>query len=252
MASVQANSQYGHPMAQTRPGHARLPSIQNILSTPGGDSGERARDAALTSFAHDPFYPAARHPQADHVSRHLQPHQQSIISPASLATPTESLSTLMQQPPSAVGSRPSAVDERSNTYPRSTPAAGNYVRPRPPSPYSAQGHPNYHTSPASSDYRSTNSNAMPSRSDSSRSPRPSHPRQMMPGVGECFLFPDGSILPCKINDEPVNPEFGVTKAGKPRKRLAQACITCREKKIKCQPGDPKCVQCEKIGRPCKR
>lgn len=46
--------------------------------------------------------------------------------------------------------------------------------------------------------------------------------------------------------------WGVTKAGKPRKRLSQACITCREKKIKCDPGGgPKCLQCLRFSRECR-
>lgn len=46
--------------------------------------------------------------------------------------------------------------------------------------------------------------------------------------------------------------WGVTKAGKPRKRLSQACISCREKKIKCDPaGGPKCSQCLRFNRECK-
>jgi hypothetical protein len=40
---------------------------------------------------------------------------------------------------------------------------------------------------------------------------------------------------------------------RPRKRLAQACLDCREKKIKCEPGQSNtCVQCEKAKRPCRR
>ncbi|KAF3054090.1 hypothetical protein E8E11_011495 [Didymella keratinophila] len=54
-----------------------------------------------------------------------------------------------------------------------------------------------------------------------------------------------------IDGEPVNPSWGITKAGKPRKRLAQACLTCREKKIKCEPGYPKCHQCAKSQRVCR-
>ncbi|BDD58782.1 hypothetical protein MAP00_004033 [Monascus purpureus] len=50
---------------------------------------------------------------------------------------------------------------------------------------------------------------------------------------------------------PVNANWGITKAGKPRKRLAQACLTCREKKIKCQPNLPRCDQCQKSGRDCR-
>lgn len=46
--------------------------------------------------------------------------------------------------------------------------------------------------------------------------------------------------------------WGVTKAGKPRKRLSQACSTCREKKIKCDPGGgTKCSQCLRFNRECK-
>lgn len=46
--------------------------------------------------------------------------------------------------------------------------------------------------------------------------------------------------------------WGMTKAGKPRKRLSQACVTCREKKIKCDPGDgPKCSQCLRFNRECR-
>lgn len=47
-------------------------------------------------------------------------------------------------------------------------------------------------------------------------------------------------------------DWGTTKAGKPRKRLSQACNQCRDKKIKCDGRqDPKCGQCSKFGRECK-
>ena len=71
------------------------------------------------------------------------------------------------------------------------------------------------------------------------------------GEGPCFFYDDGSHCKTFIDGEPVNAHWGVTKAGKPRKRLAVACLTCREKKIKCDPDYPKCVQCEKFGRVCK-
>jgi hypothetical protein len=55
-----------------------------------------------------------------------------------------------------------------------------------------------------------------------------------------------------VDTDSVNPYWGVTKAGKPRKRLAQACATCREKKIRCDPGSgfSKCSQCLKFNREC--
>lgn len=71
------------------------------------------------------------------------------------------------------------------------------------------------------------------------------------GEGLCYVYEDGSRVQKYIDGENVNPQWGVTKAGKPRKRLAQACTTCREKKIKCDPSSPKCIQCQKFGRECR-
>ncbi|KAF2852076.1 hypothetical protein T440DRAFT_393811 [Plenodomus tracheiphilus IPT5] len=73
----------------------------------------------------------------------------------------------------------------------------------------------------------------------------------MPGEGVCYVYEDGTYCRAIIDGEPVNPSWGITKAGKPRKRLAQACLTCREKKIKCEPGVPKCHQCAKSQRVCR-
>jgi hypothetical protein len=73
----------------------------------------------------------------------------------------------------------------------------------------------------------------------------------VPGEGLCYFYDDGSHCKTVIDGETVNAHWGVTKAGKPRKRLAIACVTCREKKIKCDPDYPRCVQCEKFGRVCK-
>lgn len=73
----------------------------------------------------------------------------------------------------------------------------------------------------------------------------------VPGEGPSWVYEDGSTCKKVIDGEEVNAQWGVTKAGKPRKRLAIACTTCREKKIKCDPAEPKCVQCEKFGRECR-
>ena len=73
----------------------------------------------------------------------------------------------------------------------------------------------------------------------------------IPGEGPCWVYEDGSHVRKIIDGETVNAQWGVTKAGKPRKRLAIACTTCREKKVKCDPGEPKCVQCDKFGRECR-
>jgi hypothetical protein len=70
----------------------------------------------------------------------------------------------------------------------------------------------------------------------------------------CFVYADGSFCPKFINGAPVNANWGVTKAGRPRKRLGLACLTCREKKIKCNPNptaEAMCDQCRKSGRECR-
>ncbi|KAL1894147.1 hypothetical protein Cpir12675_003789 [Ceratocystis pirilliformis] len=73
----------------------------------------------------------------------------------------------------------------------------------------------------------------------------------VPGEGLCYFYDDGTHCKTVIDGEAVNAHWGVTKAGKPRKRLAIACVTCREKKIKCDPDYPRCVQCDKFGRVCR-
>ena len=55
---------------------------------------------------------------------------------------------------------------------------------------------------------------------------------------------DGSL---KLTEEVQS----VTKAGAPRKRLGIAFTACKEKKIVCDPAEPKCVQCAKFGRDCR-
>ena len=71
-----------------------------------------------------------------------------------------------------------------------------------------------------------------------------------------YILEDGSRMKTEIAGERVNPAWGITKAGKPRKRLAQACVACREKKVKCEPAndprEPKCGQCSRLGRVCKK
>ena len=75
--------------------------------------------------------------------------------------------------------------------------------------------------------------------------------KVVPGEGPCYIYEDGTYVRKLIDGEVVNAKWGVTKAGKPRRRLRIACLTCREKKIKCDPGEVKCVQCDKSGRECR-
>ena len=73
-----------------------------------------------------------------------------------------------------------------------------------------------------------------------------------PGEGSYHMYEGGHRIPTHVDGETVNPQWGLTKANKPRKRLALACLDCREKKIKCEPGAISCLQCEKAKRQCRR
>ncbi|KAK5012860.1 hypothetical protein LTR39_003942, partial [Cryomyces antarcticus] len=72
-----------------------------------------------------------------------------------------------------------------------------------------------------------------------------------PGEGICYVYEDGSHCRKVIDGEVVNPNWRTTKAGKARKRQPLACMACRRKKIKCEPGDPSCVSCEKSNQVCR-
>jgi hypothetical protein len=76
--------------------------------------------------------------------------------------------------------------------------------------------------------------------------------QEVPGEGTYYVYEGGQRIPTHVDGEQVNPAWGLTKANKPRKRLALACLDCREKKIKCEPGVSSCLQCEKARRVCRR
>ena len=74
-----------------------------------------------------------------------------------------------------------------------------------------------------------------------------------PNEGSFYVYEGGQRIPTHVDGEQVNPAWGLTKANKPRKRLALACLDCREKKIKCEPaGVSTCLQCEKARRVCRR
>ena len=47
----------------------------------------------------------------------------------------------------------------------------------------------------------------------------------VPGEGPSWLYEDGTTCRKVIDGDPVNAQWGVTKADKPRKRLAIACTT---------------------------
>jgi hypothetical protein len=65
--------------------------------------------------------------------------------------------------------------------------------------------------------------------------------------------PQGPTCAYPWHDGAEHPDWGTTKAGKPRKRLAQACTSCRHKKIRCYPNQNtlRCAQCERTHTDCR-
>jgi len=74
----------------------------------------------------------------------------------------------------------------------------------------------------------------------------------MPGEGTFHVYSGGYRIPTSVDGETVNPQWGLTKANKSRKRLALACLDCRERKIRCEPGASSCLQCERAKRVCRQ
>ncbi|KAM3417967.1 hypothetical protein BST61_g6179 [Cercospora zeina] len=119
-----------------------------------------------------------------------------------------------------------------------------------PSPYMAHGPDEHHyRNGAARVNRPTSSNYGPAGPECSK--KYLGVREL-PGEGAFHLYEGGLRIPTHVDGEQVNPAWGLTKANKPRKRLAMACLDCREKKIKCEPGAASCLQCEKAKRPCRK
>lgn len=66
------------------------------------------------------------------------------------------------------------------------------------------------------------------------------------------IYEGGKCLPAEVNGERVNEWWGLTKANIPRKRLSTACDRCRQKKVRCEPGEGGCLQCYKARHVCQR
>lgn len=73
-----------------------------------------------------------------------------------------------------------------------------------------------------------------------------------PGEGAFHVYEDGYRIPSQVDGVMVNPQWGLTKAKKARKRLAVACLNCRGKKTRCEPGSNGCLQCLKSKRTCRQ
>lgn len=262
--SVQRRQEPYRPVGNTseyRPSGPSLPGLRDIL-TPGPTSAEtpsynsawrtptsvptqNRSQYASSSYVHPPmvFEPHPQ-PQQDHRPRSWEVPVQ--VSAAETAQTAQSMpvSPYTRYPPE-YGRSPE------NRYERSGPiAAGPSLGSSHPSPYTG-------VAPEGSPFRAHSTgyerNQIPTSSTASTENQKKYLGiRDVPGEGTFHFYEGGYRIPTHVDGEHVNPAWGLTKANKPRKRLALACLDCREKKIKCEPGATSCLQCEKAKRPCRR
>lgn len=58
--------------------------------------------------------------------------------------------------------------------------------------------------------------------------------------------------PYYMDEDPVDSPWGSLQHDKPRERSMGPCVRCRQQKLICDPGTNSCLQCEEVGRRCRR
>ncbi|KAJ5649656.1 uncharacterized protein N7484_003379 [Penicillium longicatenatum] len=234
----------GESASQPQPPRTeQLPSVRHLLTPAAGPNSPPAY--------HQPFgtsTPGTDHREYSYPFRGHEPAHASQITPVS----TQDRGRSESFPHPQTGTLPSLSqvamhsprDMTHHTATRSEPSAVSFQHSQ--SPFHGTL---YHENPSSTGDISSPESA--SRVSGQSTLPLVIDERYVEGEGICYFYADGSHVPKLINGVLVNANWGITKAGKPRKRLAQACLTCREKKIKCQPNLPKCDQCQKSGRECR-
>ena len=250
--------------------HQNLPGLRDILS-PGPQTGAPSSYSTAWSSngppslchqsAEGPYGqhglhpPMALHPRAD-LSVRYHTQQTKPFDVPILETSPVGKHLPPSVPVSPYGGYPDSGREYSEVRPErpgQTPA-GSYITNGIPSPYtSTAADETQYRSPVATYDRATNpSYAGTSPGTSADSQKKYLGVRDVPGEGSYHYYEGGHRIPTHVDGEQVNPAWGLTKANKPRKRLALACLDCREKKIKCEPGATSCLQCEKAKRTCRR
>ncbi|KAJ5947629.1 hypothetical protein N7466_000644 [Penicillium verhagenii] len=237
----------GEPASQSQLQRTeQLPSVRHLLTPVSGPT------LPPTAY-HQPFgtaTPGTDHREYSYPFRQHEPAYASQISTGSAQDRVQGRTESFPQPQTGTLPSLSQVTMHSpreikhHTATRSDPSPAPFQHS--PSPY--HGAPFHENPPSVGDISSPES---ASRTKGQSVLPHVIDERYVEGEGICYVYADGTHVPKLIGGIPVNANWGITKAGKPRKRLAQACLTCREKKIKCQPNLPKCDQCQKSGRECR-
>ncbi|RMZ92732.1 hypothetical protein DV736_g31, partial [Chaetothyriales sp. CBS 134916] len=205
----------------------QLPSFSHFLS--GVQDAESSGLRPSLSLPYNDTHHTTRHDLVSSINPFAQPKRRSTVSSVSASLPDDHFHGLARtMVPTGVHSPPQPESQPPTQFSSTQPHQAHDEN------VSSQ-----ETSVYGSDYHDGSRTKTVVRED------------YISGKGLYYVYDDGSVCPKAINGHIVNPKWGTTKAGKPRKRLGQACNTCREKKIRCDPQVPKCTQCQKFGRECK-
>ncbi|KAM0723881.1 hypothetical protein Q7P37_000871 [Cladosporium fusiforme] len=251
-----------------RPGQM-LPGLRDIL-TPASHNSPQSQQSAWSqapapryeprsvgNHDHHPqqpntFHPhPPLHPPSEPHGAYPAQHDRRLDLPILETQPVTRQPPAVVQGPSYAAYRSEAREGMDPRYerPRQT-SAGSYMTAGAPSPYTPlPGEHSAHRNSTASYDRSGNPPFTPTGAEASKKYLGI---KDFPGEGTFHVYDGGYRIPTSVDGETVNPQWGLTKANKPRKRLALACLDCREKKIKCEPGASSCLQCEKAKRPCRR
>lgn len=244
-----------------------LPGLRDILSPAPQATGAPSYSSAWNSTAagHGSYHtneaqnlpsgmhpPMAIYPPVDPAQRYQAQQTRAFELPI-LETSPVSRQAPQSVPASPYGYVDSARDHNTESRPErySQASAGSYMTNGAPSPYAsaAVSEEAHYRSPVTFERYA---NPPPYAPAGAEGQKRYIGIKEIPGEGHFHCYEGGYRLPTQVDGEQVNPAWGLTKANKPRKRLAMACLDCREKKIKCEPGATSCLQCEKARRPCRR
>lgn len=258
------------PQSEFRPQSQSLPRLHDLLASTSGPPAPNppsyrtswgASNAPPTghqradSYHGRPnYHPPLAPPPQDHSSYQAQQPRRTELpiietSPGTIARHDSHVppqSPYYRQPDSAREYNMTPADRPRQASINSYPPLSAHSASR---PYSPTGPEDHYRSPATSLDRPGSSSFAPTGPESSK--KYLGVREV-PGEGAFHVYEGGYRIPTQVDGETVNPAWGLTKANKPRKRLAMACLDCREKKIKCEPGANSCLQCEKAKRPCRK
>jgi len=244
-------------------GGPSLPGLRDILTPSHHTPPQPVYDSAqwATNSGGPPRYPAGEAPQA-HRGWHPPLALNLPVEPAQsypigrrVDLPVLESSPVTRQPPQSLPVSPYTGYPEAREYADARPERGRqssaslYAPNGIASPYGASGEDTPYRNGAMSGDRQQ---PFPIPGVGNEPQRKYLGVKDVPGEGAYHLYEGGYRIPTSVDGEQVNPAWGLTKANKPRKRLALACLDCREKKIKCEPGVSSCLQCEKAKRPCRR